>query len=347
MCVGARGYLSRVAIAAQLDDVEELRPALLGYCYRMLGAASETEDAVQETMIRAYRNLASYDAERASLSTWIHRIAHNVCVDLLRSARRRAQPMGLSLATRFRPAASSRCQARTGSSRCLIRGCCLRAIRKLQVVERESVRLAFIAALQHLSATERAVLVLRDVLSFSAAETADILDCSTAAANSSLQRARAHLQALSLTPAELYDPADKAQHDLLDRYVRAFEHHDVDALIAVLHDDATTSMPPFTWWIRGGRQIAELVAGSDACAGARLLPTVINGLPGFGQYRPDPAGGHRPFALVQVETRGAQIVDTVTFLGTAGRFAEFGLPEFLEPDLRAGDDFEAAGSYKQ
>jgi RNA polymerase sigma-70 factor (TIGR02960 family) len=341
-----RGYLGPVATATRLDDVEALRPALLGYCYRMLGAASETEDAVQETMIRAYRNLEGYDPERASLSTWTHRIAHNVCVDLLRGARRRAQPMGLSPQPASGPPQAPLSGAHwvepMPDARLLVA-----ADPQTQVVQRESVRLAFIAALQHLSATQRAVLVLRDVLGFSAAETAGILDCSTAAANSSLQRARARLDDLNLAPAELYDPADKAQHDLLDRYVRAFENHDVDGLIAVLHEDATTSMPPFAWWIRGGRQIAELVASSDACAGARLLPTVINGLPGFGQYRPDPAGGHRPFALVQVETRGAQIVDTVTFLGTAARFAEFGLPEFLEPHSAAGDDFEVAGSYKQ
>jgi RNA polymerase sigma-70 factor (ECF subfamily) len=335
-----------VVASTQLADVEALRHALLGYCYRLLGAAGEAEDAVQETMIRAYRDLETFDPGRASLTTWVHRIAHNVCVDLLRSDRRRAQPMGLSP----EPASEPPGEPLSGvhwvepmpDSRLLIS-----ADPATQLVERESVRLAFVAALQHLSATQRAVLVLRDVLRFTAAETALIVGCSTAAANSSLQRARARLAELDLAPAQLYDPTDRAQRDLLDRYVRAFEHHDVGALVAVLHEDATTSMPPFTWWIRGGRRIAELVASSEACAGARLLPTVINGLPGFGQYRPDPAGGHRPFALVQVETNGEHIVDTVTFLGTAGRFAEFGLPEFLEPSWSGRDDFEAAGSYKE
>lgn len=336
-----------MAASTQLADLEALRRALLGYCYRLLGGAGEAEDAVQETMIRAYRNLESFDPARASLTTWLHRIAHNVCVDLLRSARRRAQPMGLSMEPapgppQDEPLSSAHWVEPMADSRLLIA-----ADPATALVERESVRLAFIAALQHLSPLQRAVLLLRDVLRFTAAETAVIVGCTPAAANSGLQRARARLHELNLAPVELYDPSDRAQRELLDRYVRAFERHDVDALVAVLHEDATTSMPPFTWWIRGGRRIAELVANSDACAGARLLPTVMNGLPGFGQYRPDPAGGHRPFALVQVQTRGGRIVDTVTFLGTAGRFAEFGLPEFLEPAATGSDDFEVAGSYKE
>jgi RNA polymerase sigma-70 factor (ECF subfamily) len=198
------------------------------------------------------------------------------------------------------------------------------------VVERESVRLAFVAALQHLPPRQRAALILRDVLHFSAAETAALLDTSPAAVNSALQRARETLDRHRPSPADPYDPADPTQRALLDRYVAAFEAHDVRALTDVLRDDATTSMPPFGWWVQGGPRIAALVA-LGGCEGARLVPTDINGSPGFGQYRPDD-GALRPFALVLVQTREGRIADSVTFLGSAARFAEFGLPEVVAAD---------------
>jgi RNA polymerase sigma-70 factor (ECF subfamily) len=203
-------------------------------------------------------------------------------------------------------------------------------------LRRESVRLAFIAALQRLAPRQRAVLVLRDVLVFSARETAEILGTSVPAVNSALQRARATLDADRPDPADVYDPEDAGQRDLLRRYVAAFESHDVAGLTAVLREDAVASMPPFLWRLEGARKIAATAGASDSCAGARLVPCRINGAPGFGQYRPGDDGALHPFALVAVDIRDGLIARMVTFLGTQDRFAEFGLPEVLGGTERAG-----------
>ncbi|WP_395727972.1 RNA polymerase subunit sigma-70 [Nakamurella sp.] len=314
----------------RLAELEALRRPLTAYAYRMLGASSESDDAAQETILRAHRHLDRFDPGRGSLRTWVFRIATNVCLDLLRGVARRALAVDLGPASvdgslgaplpadRFvEPMPGARLLSATDPADL--------------VVERESVRLAFVAALQHLAPRQRATLILRDVLHFSAAETAALLDTSAAAVNSALQRARETLDRHRPSPTDPFEPADPAQRELLDRYVAAFEAHDVDALTAVLRDDATTSMPPFAWWIQGGARIAGLVA-AGGCAGARLVPTDICGSPGFGQYRPDDDGVLRPFALVLVQPRAGRIGDSVTFLGSGSRFAEFELPEFLPPD---------------
>jgi len=202
------------------------------------------------------------------------------------------------------------------------------------LLERESIRLAFIAALQYLAPRQRAVLVLRDVLAFTAQETAQILDATVPSVNSALQRARASLDAQRPNPLEIVDPEDAKQWDLLRRYVAAFEAHDVAGLKAILREDALTSMPPFAWCLTGGATIAELIAASDSCAGARLVPCRMNGTVGFGQYRPGDDNVLRPFALVAVQVCGGQIAHVVTFLGTQDRFREFGLPDSLEPAPR-------------
>lgn len=322
-----------------LADLEALRVPLTAYAYRMLGASTDSDDAAQEAILRAHRRRDQFDPARGSLRTWVFRIATNVCLDLLRSAARRALSVDIGPASadgstlgaplppdRFvEPMPSSRLLSATDPAEL--------------VVERESVRLAFVAALQHLAPRQRATLILRDVLHFSAAETAALLDTSPAAVNSALQRARDTLDRHRPSPADPYDPTDPAQRALLDRYVAAFEAHDVRALTDVLRDDATTSMPPFGWWVRGGARIAALVA-LGGCEGARLVPTDINGSPGFGQYRPDD-GALRPFALVLVHTREGRIADSVTFLGSAARFAEFGLPEMWRPT----DEFRRPRSY--
>lgn len=309
-------------------DLEALRGPLNAYCYRMLAGSSECEDAVQETMIRALRELDTFDSRRARLTTWVHRIAHNVCIDMLRAAQRRASPMdvaGLGEPGVFGAAAplGSYVDPVPGSVVVYSSDPARRA------VERETVRLAFVAALQHLTPPQRAVTILRDVLAFSAAETADILGVSVGAINSSLQRARGVLPAQYGGDGSVSDEQARA---LAERYVAAFEAHDVGGLIAVLHDDVTTTMPPVRWWLAGREAIASLVAVSDACAADRLVITDINGQVGFGQYRPDAVGTLRPFALVAVEFRGGLIGHTTTFLGTADRFAEFGLPPTLPPD---------------
>jgi RNA polymerase sigma-70 factor (ECF subfamily) len=198
------------------------------------------------------------------------------------------------------------------------------------VLERESVRLAFIAALQHLAPRQRAVLVLRDVLAFSAQETAEILDVTVASVNSALQRARASLKTHRPDPFDIDDPEDAGQRDLLHRYVTAFEAHDIAGLKAVLRADAVALMPPLAWRVTGAGTIAEIIGASDSCAGARLVPCRINGGQGLGQYRPGDDTVLRPFALVAVEIRDGRIAQIVTFLGTQHRFREFGLPDRLQ-----------------
>jgi RNA polymerase sigma-70 factor (TIGR02960 family) len=309
-----------------IDELEALRVPLAGFCYRLLGSSADTDDAVQETLIRASSKRDQYDPSRGRLTTWVHAIATNVCLDMLRSARRRALVVDLDQAAGhgedlgaplppgawLDPMPDSRLIAATDPGEV--------------VQQRESVRLAFVAALQYLPPRQRAVLVLRDVLAFTAQETAEILDTTAAAVNSALQRARAFLSARPPDPLALADPDDAGQRDLLRRYVTAFEAHDVEGLKAVLRADAVASMPPFAWRLDGSGPIAVAVGASDFCAGARLVGCRMNGGWGFGQYRPGDDGLLYPFALVAVETDRDQIARIVTFLGSQPRFAEFGLP---------------------
>lgn len=316
-----------------VQDLEALRGRLTGYCYRLLGSAADTDDVVQETLIRASCRLAQYDPARGRPETWLYRIATNLCMDHLRAARRRALLIDPGPA---RDAVSGFGQVLPADAwvEPMPDGRLIDATDPADlVVQRETVRLAFVAALQRLPARQRAVLVLRDVLALTAQECARVLDTTVAAVNSALQRARATLDADRPHPSDLTDPQDPAQREMLRRYVAAFQAHDVVGLTALLRDDAIASMPPLVWLLRGGPVIAELIASSDACAGDRLLPVGINGSPGFGQYRPDGDGVLRPFALVAVEVRQGRIGHVSTFLGSGTRFAEFGLPEVLVPDL--------------
>lgn len=320
------------SLGPSIDDLEDLRVRLTGYCYRMLGNAADTDDAVQETMVRAYQALDRYDPALGKLSTWVHRIATNICLDLLRSARRR------SLSTDF---GQARVPADSGDLSSPLspdffvepmpdsRMMCTSDPAEI-VDQRQTVRLAFIAALQHLGPRQRAVLVLREVLAFSADETAEIIETTVPAVNSALQRARARLSESPPATADVFQPDDTDQRKLLDSYVAAFEAHDIDGLKQLLREDARSSMPPFVWWLEGRESILTVMAASDACVGDRLLPVAMNGSPGFGQYRVDDHGVPRPFALLLVEVRGNRVAHLVTFLGTAERFSEFGLPEALD-----------------
>lgn len=313
------------------DDLEMLRGPLTGYCYRMLGAADDVADAVQETMLRAYRSAGQYDPGRASFSTWVHTIATNICLDMLRSARRRrALPWDLGPAATTgelgRPLPPSAWVEPMADS-------VLLASRDPAdlVVERESVRLALVAALQWLPPRQRAVLVLRDVLRFTAAETAGILGSSVPAANSALQRARAALDEHRPAPSGETYPDDPGQRDLLGNYVRAFEAHDIDGLVALLARDVRSGMPPFAWWLDGPQAIAAAMSEPGACEGDRLVPgAMASGSPTLGQYRPDEDGVLRPFALLVVELRKDVVAQIVTYLGWGDRFPDFGLPLDLE-----------------
>jgi RNA polymerase sigma-70 factor (TIGR02960 family) len=318
-----------------IEELEALRGPLTGYCYRLLGSAADTDDAVQETLIRASSKLDQHDPSRGRLSTWVHAIATNVCIDMLRSAKRRVLVVGLDEAAvpgedLGTPLPADRWLEPMPDARLI-------SARDPGEVaaERESVRLAFLVALQCLTPRQRAVLVLRDVLAFSAQETAQILDMTVASANSALQRARATLAAQRPDPFDIAGSEDVKHRDLLRRYVTAFETHDIAALKAILRDDAVASMPPFAWRLTGAEAIAEAMGASESCAGARLVPCRMNGAHGFGQYRPGDDNVLRPFALMAVQIRDGQIAHVVTFLGTQHRFSEFGLPDTVHAEEKA------------
>ncbi|SDK22886.1 RNA polymerase sigma-70 factor, ECF subfamily [Nonomuraea maritima] len=299
---------SQELAADHAHGFEPHRAELTGYCYRMLGSGFEAEDAVQETFVKALR---TYDPARGQLRPWLFRLATNVCLDMLRGPQRRARAMDLAPAAvpgaeLGVPLPESRWVQPVPDARVLDPADL--------VVTRETVRLAFVAALQLLPPRQRAVLVLRDVLRWSAAETAGLLGTSVAAVNSALQRARAALPATRETDTEV----DEA---LLDRYVSAFERYDVAALVSLLRADAISSMPPFTWWLRGRESIHAVLSASGApCAGSRLVRTRANGCPAFGQYLNGEA-----FALVVMEVEGGLIAEQTTYLDP-GLFPFFGLP---------------------
>ncbi|MFI0423713.1 sigma-70 family RNA polymerase sigma factor [Spongiactinospora sp. 9N601] len=309
--------------------LERYRAELIGYCYRMLGSAAEAEDAVQETLTRAWQGFDAFEG-RSALRSWLYRIATNVCLNMRKSGQRRARPMDLA----------SPAVAGAPPQAALPEAVWIEPIPDLPlaaggdpaelVVSRERISLAFVAALQYLTPRQRAVLIMRDVLSLRADEVAASLDTTVAAVKSTLQRARAALAGREVIEPEPYRPADAAQRALLARYVDAFQRHDFDALVALLHEDATMSMPPFPWWLRGREEIRRvLLGGGGACRGARLVPTVANGSPAFGQYRPSGEGGHEPFALVVTDVSGGRIIGVTTFLEATGLFPSFALPPRL------------------
>jgi|SRR5215207_1198388 len=309
--------------------LEQHRVELMGYCYRMLGSAFEAEDAVQETLVRAWRSFDRYDEGRAALRSWLFTIATNVCLDMLRSAQRRARAMDLGPASFAgaslgAPLPASAWVQPIPDSRVLLTGGDPAEL----VAQRETIRLAFVAALQHLPPRQRVVLILREVLCWTANEVARLLDTTVASVTSALQRARSTLELTNVAPVEPFQPLNEAQQELLARYCDAFERYDVDALVSLLREDATMSMPPFAWWLRGRAEIRRaLLAAERPCDGARLLPTVANGSPAFGQYRPSgPEGGYEPFALVILEVSGGLITETTTYLDAERLFPLFDLP---------------------
>jgi RNA polymerase sigma-70 factor, ECF subfamily len=320
-----------ISTTATIDlELEPHRRALTGFCYRMLGSGFEAEDAVQETMVRAWRRADTLQSPEA-LRSWLYRIATNVCLDMLQGAQRRARPMELGSLT----------SAQGPIPAPLPDQAWLQPVADRQVlasgddpaelaVARETIRLAFVAALQHLPSRQRAVLILREVLRFRASEVAELLDTSVASVNSALQRARATLEELDID--EDQSPAVEEEHEeLLARYVDAFERYDIDELVALLHADATFSMPPHPMWLVGPQEVSRWLLGHGrGCRGSRVLPVSANGSSGFASYRPDPDGsGHHPFAIVLLEARDGRIGAVHNFL-FPDLFAAFGLPERLE-----------------
>jgi RNA polymerase sigma-70 factor (ECF subfamily) len=300
-------------------QLEEHRRELTAYCYRMLGSAFEAEDAVQETLIRAWKAYDRFEG-RAALRSWLYRIATNVCLDMLNGRERRARPMDLGPARE--PIMENL------STRPEVTWITPIPDPEDVAVEHETIRLAFVAALQHLPPRQRAVLILCEVLRWQATEVAELLDTSVASVNSALQRARATLATSNVNatgPTPQLGPADRA---LLARYVEAFERYDIDALTALIQEDATQSMPPFDLWLRGRDDIFAWWFGPGiGCKGSRVIPTVsANGSPAFGQYKPSADGGYEPWALQVLELEAGRIVEFTFFLDTEALFPLFGLP---------------------
>ena len=309
----------------------EHRRELTGYCYRMLGSAFDADDAVQETMVRAWRGLADFEG-RSALRSWLYRIATNVCLDQLSGRQRRALPMDLS-GSPWQPVEASLAARRPATAwvePVLDRQVVAQdADPAEQAVQRESIRLAFVSALQHLPPRQRAVLLLREVLRWRADEVAQLLDTTVASVNSALQRARATMAVVG-GEAET-EPLDDVHRALLERYVDAFERYDVEGLVGLLHEDATQHMPPFAMWLRGRADIGTWMLGPGAkCRGSRVLPTIANGAPAFAQYRPRLGGGHEPWALHVLEVRDGRVAHISSFLDLDNDlFRRLGLP--VEP----------------
>jgi RNA polymerase sigma-70 factor (ECF subfamily) len=311
--------------------LEAYRAELTAYAYRMLGSSFEAEDAVQETMMRAWRGFEGFEG-RSALRSWLYRIATNVCLDMLASSQRRARPMDLGPAqdagaalgeplpetTWIEPVPDGRVVPGDGDP--------------AEAAElRDSIRLAFVAALQHLPPRQRAVLILREVLRWKASEVAELLDTSVASVNSALQRARATLAASGVSADRPAEPMDASKRALLARYVDAFERYDLDALTSLLREDASWSMPPYALWLRTHDDIKRWCLGPGiACRDSRLVPTVANGSPAFGQYKPSPDGGRAPWSLQVLEISDGVISGITFFLDTARLFPLFDLPPRLE-----------------
>jgi RNA polymerase sigma-70 factor (ECF subfamily) len=307
-------------------QLEEHRAALTGHCYRMLGSAVDADDAVQETMVRAWRSLGRFDG-RSTLRTWLYRIATNVCLDAIGERSRRARPIEDGPVCSVNDPLEARPRTHWLEPIPDARALPADADPAERAVLRQSIRLAFVAALQHLPPRQRAALLLTEVLGWSAAEVADSLGTSIAAVNSALQRARATLASRDPGEAEGRPSLSGDDAELVDRYVTAFERYDVDALTALLHEDATLSMPPYTLWLRGQEAIrAWLLGRGSPCRGSRLVPTAASGSPAFGQYRLAPDGGHHAWALIVLELSGGRISGWTSFLDTGALFPMFGLP---------------------
>ncbi|MFA9431050.1 sigma-70 family RNA polymerase sigma factor [Egicoccus sp. AB-alg2] len=312
---------------------EPYRRELTGYCYRMLGSGFEADDAVQETLVRAWRAYDRFEG-RSSLRTWLYRIATNVCLDQVKGRQRRARPMDLGPSTTVAAAELIERDAATWVEPAPDGAVLPTAGDPAEMaVARDTIRLAFVAALQHLPPKQRAVLILREVLQWHADEVAQLLDTTVASVNSALQRARATLANRAPADTDPLRPDDEAQRELLARYVDAFERYDMDALAALLREDAIQNMPPFDLWLQGRDEIVTWMVspGPDKCRGSRLLPTVANGAPAFGQYRLAADGGHEPWALQVLEIVDGRIIAFNSFLDTARLFPRFGLPDRLDP----------------
>jgi RNA polymerase sigma-70 factor (ECF subfamily) len=316
---------------SEIQNLEAHRPAITGHCYRMLGSFFDAEDATQEALLRAWRGLDQFDG-RASVKNWLYRIATNVCLDEIHSRGRRARPMEEGSPFSGTPSVEDLVQRPASAwiepisdARALPSD----ADPSERAILKQSIRLAFVAALQKLAPKQRAVLLLMDVLGLSAAEAAETLDTSVASVNSALQRARAGISDRSPT---ISPDLTEAQEEMLSRYVAAFERYDIDALTALLREDATLSMPPYALWFQGPEAIRNWMLGLGCgCRGSRLAPAAASGSPAFAQYRPNPDGGHKAWALIVLELADDRIGSVNSFLDVENLFPRFNLPLLLPP----------------
>jgi RNA polymerase sigma-70 factor (ECF subfamily) len=322
---------TRLARGELEGQLEQHRRELTAYCYRMLASPFDAEDAVQETLVRAWRAFDRFEG-RAAFRSWLYRIATNVCLDILNGRDRRARPMDLGPS----------CEPVASNLHTLPEATWIQPVPDAaiaagdpaeQTLARETVRLAFVAALQHLPPRQRAVLILCEVLRWKASEVAELLETSVASVNSALQRARATLEqtggSASVAPQEL----DESDRELLARYVDAFERYDLDALTSLIHEDATQSMPPYDLWLHGRDDIFTWWFGPGiGCRGSRVIPAgSANGSPAYGQYKPSESGsGYDPWALQVVEIENGRIRELTFFLETETIFPLFGLPLRLD-----------------
>jgi RNA polymerase sigma-70 factor (ECF subfamily) len=311
-------------------DLERYRAELTGYCYRMLGSTFDADDAVQESMVRAWQATDRFEG-RSSVRSWVYRIATNVCLDLLRSRQRRALPMDLSS-----PVPSSTPPVETLPDHTWLEPVAERDVMPLgadpaeQAVVRDTVRLAFVAALQHLPPRQRAVLILREVLCWSAADVAELFDTTVASVNSALQRARATLAGREVEAGLSRDALGEAERDLLSRYVQAFERYDIEALVQLLQEDGSISMPPYAMWLRGRDELRGWYLGYGiGCRGSRLLPAEVSGSPAFAHYKPGGPGGRLdPWSIQVLEIRDGAIGHIHHFVNTR-LFERYGFPGSL------------------
>ena len=312
------------------DDVlaqfEPHRRELCAYAYRMLGSSFEAEDAVQEAFTRAWKSHSSFEG-RSSLRSWLYKITTNVCLDMLKGPQRRARPMDLAPAFDAGsplPAPEPDYMWVEPIPDSMAFG----ADPAAAAEAKDTLRLAFVAAVQHLPAKQRAVMLMREVLRFSAAETAEMLQISPASVNSALQRARATMEQVHAKPEEPYAIDDAELRKLVDGYVSAFEAYDMDALTALCTQDVALSMPPIPLWVQGHESVVEfMLTSGKGCRDSKLVPVRANGLPAFGHYKPSGEPGlWEPWSITVLELEGGKISGLNYFLDTPKLFPLFGLP---------------------
>jgi RNA polymerase sigma-70 factor (ECF subfamily) len=322
---------STLTVVHAFGELEQYRSELTAYCYRMLGSPFDAEDAVQDAFVRAWKSRDRFEG-RAAMRSWLYRIATNVCLDVLKGKERRILPLEIGPAseplesnlnvpaevTWLEPIPQQMLVAPEGDPADV-------------VVANESIRLAFVAALQHLPARQRAVLILREVLSWQATEVGELLGMSVASVNSALQRARATLAKSNVSSTGTAQPLSESDRELLDRYVAAFERYDITALTSLIQKDAKQSMPPYDMWLAGRDDIFAWWFGPGiGCRGSKVIPVSSPNGPAFAQYKPSPNGGYEPWAIQVLELSDGRISNLTFFLDTARLFPLFGLPLHLD-----------------